>query len=200
MIVHFPLTAPPDTTFQYSNLTSAWLSAIVSRSCQTNLKDFSEEFLLDPLGVVPGEFWPNMYDDYHPLFHLSARDAAKFGLLYLNGGEYAGEQILPAEWVEDSLQTYTFNVSTGAPQNGKIGRYFREIGYGYQWWSARVGEHSFNYAAGHGGQLIILLHDLDMVIVTKADPFFMQHDGEAWKHEKSIINLVGKFISSLPAE
>ena len=91
------------------------------------------------------------------------------------------------------------NVSSGAPQSGKIGRYFRDIGYGYQWWSARVGDHHFNYAAGHGGQLIVLLDELDMIIVTTADPFFQQHDGQSWKHEKAIINLVGR-VHQLLAE
>ena len=54
-----------------------------------------------------------------------------------------------------------------------------------------VGDRYLDSAAGHGGQLIILLHDLDMVVVTTAEPFFMQHDGKAWKHEKAIINMVG---------
>ncbi|MHA1937439.1 MAG: serine hydrolase domain-containing protein [Candidatus Thorarchaeota archaeon] len=200
LMVHFPLTADPGTTFQYSNTTTAWLAAIVSRSCDTNLKAFSEEYLLEPIGAEMGDFWPNKYDDYYPLFHFSARDAAKYGLLYLNHGEFSGEQIVPADWVHDSLQTYSQDVSSGAPQSGKIGRYFRDIGYGYQWWSARVGDHHFNYAAGHGGQLIVLLHELDMIVVTTADPFWQQHDGQSWKHEKAIINLVGEFINSIPGE
>ena len=200
LIVHFPLTADPGTTFQYSNTTSAWLAAIVSHSCDTNLKDFSEKYLLEPIGAEMGDFWPNKYDDYYPLFHLSARDAAKYGLLYLNDGRFGGEQVVPVDWVHDSLKTYSENVSSGAPQSGKIGRYFRDIGYGYQWWSARVGDHHFNYAAGHGGQLIVLLHELNMIVITTADPFWQQHDGESWKNEKAIINLVGEFITSLPGD
>ena len=44
------------------------------------------------------------------------------------------------------------------------------------------------------------LHELDMIVVTTADPFWQQHDGQSWKHEKAIINLVGEFINSLPSE
>jgi CubicO group peptidase (beta-lactamase class C family) len=51
---------------------------------------------------------------------------AKLGLLYLNDGEWEGNQILPAGWVHDSLRTY----SEDAWDN--IGR-FRDIGYGYHW-------------------------------------------------------------------
>ena len=73
-----------------------------------------------------------------------------------------------------------------------------DMGYGYQWWSARSGKHEYNMAWGHGGQLIVLLHDLDMVIVVTADPFFGRSDATTWKHEKNNINLVADFIASLP--
>jgi CubicO group peptidase (beta-lactamase class C family) len=118
---------------------------------------------------------------------------AKFGLLYLNDGEYEGNQIIPADWVHDSLQTY----SEDALDN--VGR-LRDIGYGYQWWSARVGEHHVNFAWGHGGQLIVLVDEFDMVIVVTADPFYLVHTSESWKNEKAHINLVGEFINSFPKE
>lgn len=65
---------------------------------------------------------------------------AKFGLLYLNDGEYQGNQVISAEWVDDSLQTYSENA-----WGHRVGRNFNDIGYGYQWWSARAGDHHFNH-------------------------------------------------------
>ena len=97
--------------------------------------------------------------------------------------------------MHDSLQTYSedpFVLESAS-------RYIGDIGYGYQWWSARLGNHRYNLAWGHGGQLIVLLEEFDMVIVTTADPFFQRHDGQAWKHEKELINLVSMFINSLPS-
>ncbi|MFN2290368.1 MAG: hypothetical protein ACK2UC_04150, partial [Anaerolineae bacterium] len=125
--------------------------------------------------------------------HLTARDMAKFGQLYLDDGQYEGRQIVSADWVHQSLRTY----SEDAWDN--IGR-FRDIGYGYQWWSARAGEHHVNFAWGHGGQLIVLLDELDLVVVTTADPFWLQSDGQSWKHEKATISLVADFVESLPAQ
>jgi CubicO group peptidase (beta-lactamase class C family) len=81
-----------------------------------------------------------------------------------------------------------------------VGRNFNDIGYGYQWWSARAGEYHFNLAWGHGGQLIVLLDEFDMVVVVTSDPFFQQHNDQSWKHEKANINLVSNFINSLPGE
>ncbi len=199
-IEEFPLTRAPGTEFQYSNLTSHWLGVIVARACGTDLRSFGQEFLFTPLGVEVGE-WTQDRDGYHiggAEIRSTARDAAKFGLLYLNDGRHDGKQVVAADWVRESLLQYSEAVSSGGIQAGELGRYFGDIGYGYQWWSARVGEHHVNYAAGHGGQLIILLDEFDMVVVVTADPFFLQHDDESWMHEVANYNLVGKFIQALP--
>jgi CubicO group peptidase (beta-lactamase class C family) len=127
--------------------------------------------------------------------HLTARDTAKFGLLYLNDGVYDGNQIVPADWVHHSLQTYSVNEAFVK----RVGD-FSDIGYGYHWWSANVGRHHVNFAWGHGGKLIVLLDAFDLSIVVTAQPFWKEHDDESWKHEKAIIKLVGKFIDSIPIE
>jgi len=116
---------------------------------------------------------------------------AKFGQLYLDDGQWNGQEIVPSVWVSQSTATY----SDDAWDN--VGK-FRDIGYGYQWWTARAGAHEVVFAWGHGGQLIVLVDELDLVVVTTADPFWKQHDGQSWKHEKACFNLVGRFIGSFP--
>ena len=200
LLESFPLIADPGTEFHYSNLASNWLGIIVDRVSGMNLKAYAEEHLFAPLGIDPGEWGTDAEGHNNGCgdLHLRIRDAAKFGLLYLDEGEYKGEQVIPANWIEDSLRAYSMSVSSGAPSSGRIGRYFRDIGYGYQWWSATISGHHVDYAAGHGGQLIVLLEALDMVIVTTAYPFWLEHTGESWRHEKACFNLVGRFIDSLP--
>ena len=202
LIEGFPLITDPGTEFHYSNLTSNWLGIIVDRATGTNLKAYAEENLFLPIGVEAGEWGTDAEGHNNGCgdLHFTARDAAKFGLLYLNKGEHEGNQVVPANWVRESLQRYSedINLTGGFPANWGLS--FHDIGYGYQWWSARVGDHHFDYAAGHGGQLIVLLDELDMIIVVTAYPFYLQHDDEAWKHELANINLVGEFIESLPSE
>jgi CubicO group peptidase (beta-lactamase class C family) len=197
LIADFPLVSDPGTEFNYSNLTSSWLAIIVARACEMDLKSYAQEHLFSPMDVEVGDWLQDRDGHYIGSggIHLTAREAARFGALYLNDGEYEGKQIIPADWVHDSVQTY----SEGVRDYGRSVR-FRDMGYGYQWWSARTGAHRFNFAWGHGGQLIVLLDELDMVIVTTADPFFGQHDGQSWKHEKAIMNLVGDFVNALPSQ
>jgi len=202
LIEEFPLTADPGTEFQYSNLTSNWLGIIVDRATGTNLKAFAEEHLFSAINVEAGEWGQDAEGHNNGCgdLHFSARDAARFGLLYLNNGEYEGIQVIPADWVSESLQRYSedINLTGGFPANWGLS--ISDIGYGYQWWSAKAGEHYFYYAAGHGGQMIVLLDEFDMVIVVTAYPFYLQHDAESWKHELAIINLWADFIKSLPSE
>ncbi|MFC2105813.1 serine hydrolase domain-containing protein [Candidatus Bipolaricaulota bacterium] len=200
-IVDFPLVSAPGTRFNYSNLTSHLLGAIVTRACETDLMSYANEHLFSPIGAAVGD-WTTDADGYNfgcIEIYLTARDMAKFGLLYLNGGKYEGNQILQGGWVRQSLQMYSEGINFTGWLSSRFGS-FHDLGYGYQWWSGRVGDHHFNYASGHGGQYIILLQDLDMVIVTTADPLYGPDlaSGGGWKFEKPINRLVGEFIESLP--
>ena len=200
--VNFHLVADPGSQFNYSNLSSHFLGVIVARACDADLGAFAQEHLFSPIGAELGK-WITDKDGYRIAggeIHTTARDAAKFGQLYLNDGEYEGNQVVPADWVGESLQSYSPDVWVTHARLNRIGRYFRDLGYGYQWWSATVGGRRIDFAAGHGGQYIVLVHDLDMVIVVTGDPFYIVHTSESWKHEQANLNLVGKFIRSVPGE
>jgi CubicO group peptidase (beta-lactamase class C family) len=196
-IVNFPLTADPGTRFQYSNLTAHWMGIIVARASGKDLKSFGEEYLFSPLGVKVGEDWNRDIDGYYiggGDIQFTARDMARFGQLYIDNGEYEGKQLISPEWVHDSLQTYS------AKTWDNIGN-FRDMGYGYMWWSARAGEYKVNFAWGHGGSLIVLVDGLDMVIVVTADPFYGKDIyWNSWDYEKANIELVANFVNSLPGK
>jgi CubicO group peptidase (beta-lactamase class C family) len=195
-LVDVPLVRDPGTDFEYSNLTAHLLGIVVARACGTDLKSFAQEHLFSPLGVEPG-FWQTDWEGNYLGFSdidLSAYDMAKFGLMYLNNGEYKGTQIVPSDWVHDSLQIYSENA-----WKIRVGRNWRDNGYGYQWWSVQADDHRYNLAWGHGGQQIALLDEFDMVIVVTVDPLHGKHGDEPWKIEKSNLNLVADFIASLPS-
>jgi CubicO group peptidase (beta-lactamase class C family) len=93
-------------------------------------------------------------------FSLSARDAARFGLLFLNGGQWRGRQILPAAWIKESTTTYSPHAESG------------ELGYGYLWWTLpdeRWGAGAIT-AAGNFGQKIAVIPSRRLVVVENVDP------------------------------
>jgi CubicO group peptidase (beta-lactamase class C family) len=199
-LLDFPLSSDPGTKFHYSNLTSHLLGVIVTRACGQDLESYAQQYLFSPMDAELFG-WQVDDDGYNWGFgeiYLTARNMAKFGQMYLDGGVYDGRQILSTDWVEASQQRYSEKIIRGGilPWHGS----FRDRGYGYQWWSSRVGDHYFWYASGHGGNYIILLRDLDMVIVTTADPLHDMWDENPWKYEGAINRLVGRFIKSLPSE
>ncbi|PLP58229.1 amide hydrolase [Mesorhizobium loti] len=117
-----------------------------------------------PIGMedyVPGDGrYATEAASEHPAypFRLSARDAARFGQLYLNGGAWAGKQIVPAAWVKDSTTPYSWT---------KRGRQ----GYGYMWWVLPPEEWGPGaaYAAGFGGQVIAYVPARKLVVVQMVD-------------------------------
>jgi CubicO group peptidase (beta-lactamase class C family) len=194
-LVDVPLVYEPGTRSAYSNLTPHLLGIILARACNTDLKSFAQEHLFDPLGIQPA-FWQTDWEGNYLGFSdidLSSTDLAKFGSLYLNDGKYNGIQVIPAQWVQDSLKVYSKKTWTV-----RVGRNWRDNGYGYLWWSIKAGKHRYNLAWGHGGQQIVVLDDLDMMIVFLADPLHLQHGDGPWKIEKSNLNLLADFVASLP--
>ena len=76
---------------------------------------------------------------------MTSRAMAKFGYLYLEGGDWNGQQIVPADWVEASVANSH---------------------YGYQWWRLSNGGYA---ALGYKGQRIVVIPDLEMVVVVTGE-------------------------------
>ena len=194
-LVYVPLVRDPGSDGEYSNLTPHILGIILARACGTDLKSFALEHLFEPLEIEPG-FWQQDWDGNYLGFSdidLSSTDLAKFGLMIANGGVHNDQQIVPEDWVDDSLKDYTQNI-----WNFRVGRNWRDNGYGYQWWSVRAGNYRYHLAWGHGGQQIAIIDELDMVIVLLVDPLHLQYGDEPWRIEKGNLNLISDFVASLP--
>jgi CubicO group peptidase (beta-lactamase class C family) len=202
LIEELPLSANPGTQFGYSNFTAHLMAIILARAANTDLRSFAQTYLFGPLDVDIG-YWPRDASGYYfgsGELSLTPRAMAKFGLLYLNTGELSGSQIVPSEWVSESLTPTSFDVYgtvIQTPPYGKILSSFDVLDYGYLWWSSKAGVHPLRYAWGHGGQLIVLVSDLNMVVVTSADNLFGQFGETSWRKEKAVMELVGEFISAI---
>jgi CubicO group peptidase (beta-lactamase class C family) len=99
---------------------------------------------------------------------MTARDFARFGLLYLRDGVWEGQRLLPEGWV-DYARTPTFQ-QAGVDANR----------YGAHWWLDFGGPGSFS-ANGYDGQFTIIAPDRDLIIVRHgATPLTLKDNLKAW--------------------
>jgi len=184
-----PVDAAPGTKFTYSSGASMLMSRMIRVATGQSPDDFAMQELFGPLGInnVHWEVyseqgmgagltdWPSPDHDEPLAFGLwlTARDMLKFGELYLNKGVYNGRRILDESWIAASWTRYSHSGNSS---------YFPEPGWGhgYQWWIARLTdlsgrEFSVYFASGWGSQVIFVVPDLDLVVVTTADNY--DHNG-----------------------
>ena len=157
--LHLPVAHKPGTHFNYNTPASYMLSAIVHTVTGENLLDYLRPRLLDPLGIVDAIWSTDSQGIAHGGFGLSitTESIARFGQLYLQRGEWEGEQLLPAEWV---AQATARQVSNGSDPDSAW-----DQGYGYQFWRNRHGAYR---ASGAAGQLALVMPEQDAVVAITA--------------------------------
>jgi CubicO group peptidase (beta-lactamase class C family) len=145
-----PMAAEPGSRWVYCGPDSHLLSAIIQETSGMNALEFAQQHLFGPLGISDA-IWssdPQGYSHGWSNMILTPHDMAKLGYLYLNEGEWDGQQVLSTDWVTAA--------TSPSPSNSD---------YGYQWYLRPSGY----YANGAGGQRIFVFPDLDMVVVTTGD-------------------------------
>ncbi|GAG22550.1 unnamed protein product, partial [marine sediment metagenome] len=151
-VLDLPVIEEPGTRFEYTNGVSHLLSCIITEATGVSALDYARERLFSPLGITEAE-WRNdslgRNWGYSSLY-LTPHDMAKIGYLFLNGGEWDGEQVVPREWVEEATRKH---VHAGTLLDD----------YGFQWWVSPRGYYS---AIGYKGQFIHVVPELDLIMVT----------------------------------
>jgi len=160
----------PGTFWYYNNWDFNALGTIFDQETgEENIYQAFKTRIADPIGMqdFPIESLQYHYESYsmHPYynFRMSARDLARFALLFLREGRWQDQQIIPTDWVQESTATYS--------QTGP------DSGYGYMWWTGvkgglfpnvEVKEHSY-YASGWGGHEAIVLPYRKLVVVHRVN-------------------------------
>ncbi|MFK8011829.1 MAG: serine hydrolase domain-containing protein [Marinicellaceae bacterium] len=141
------------------------LGDILNQVVPDGLYKYSHEKLFKPLGIkeYKWQFTPTNVPNTAGGFQMSTLDNARWGQLYLDNGRYKDEQILPEEWVHDSLKKH---VSIPDRDNEY---------YGYLLWNKTYTINNQNiesfYASGNGGNRIMIFNDLGVIIVITATAY-----------------------------
>jgi CubicO group peptidase (beta-lactamase class C family) len=159
----------PGTFWYYNNWDFNVLGTIFERLTKTNLFREFKARIADPIGMEDFRLDDTQYvggaDSVYPAypFRLTARDMARFGLLFLRNGRWQWRQVVPEGWIKESVTSYS-----DAGDGG---------GYGYMWWVATNGKHLVgvdlpdgSYSArGAGGHYILVVPKFDLVIVHRVN-------------------------------
>jgi CubicO group peptidase (beta-lactamase class C family) len=148
-----PMLASPGTVFQYDSGGAVLLSGMLKRRSKMHAEDYAVRYLFAPLGIRRQSWRSNLTGHTHTGggLHLTARDTAKLGQLYLQNGRWNGAQVVPEAWVRESLQRH---VAFDAHSRGVIG-------YGYLWWVLSDGVYA---AIGRWGQSLFVVPEHDLVV------------------------------------
>jgi CubicO group peptidase (beta-lactamase class C family) len=126
------------------------------------LPDFFDQYLARPLQF--GKYYLNLMPDGQAYMgggaYIRPRDELKLGQLFLNGGVWNGHRIVATSWVQDAIASHTaFDPRYSLGQR-------HEYGFGWHINFLKSGGKTYRvYAAGgNGGQFIIVVPDLDLVI------------------------------------
>jgi CubicO group peptidase (beta-lactamase class C family) len=162
---------PPGTFWYYNNWDFNVLGTIFRQATGEDLFQAFDRRIAQPIGMQDyrpedGEYAleaPSQHAAFG--FRISARDLARFGLLYLHRGRWAERQLIPQAWVDASVTSYS--------ATGNQGSLATKSGYGYMWWiqvnaqahpEFRLPNGSFT-ASGNGGQRLTVIPQLDTIVV-----------------------------------
>lgn len=179
---------PPGSFWYYNNWDFNALGTIYRQSVDDVFASFDRR-IGRPIGMEDFSAADGVYvkeaSSSHPayVFRMSARDLARFGLLFLNGGRWNGAQLIPPTWVTESTSRLSDTEQPGR-------------GYGYLWWtfsSVRSGISGY-FASGYGGQQIVVVPSKHLVVVELVD-LAVNRTGV---RTQRFLDLVGKISASVP--
>jgi len=164
----------PGSVFKYNDVRVNVLSYSLLQVWRRPLPVILKEKIMDPIGASRSWRWFGYSNSWINVdgikvqsvsggghsgggIFINTLDHARFGLLYLRNGNWAGKQLISKEWIK--------NVQNPSAANP---------GYGYMWWLNSGGGRkmegvppSVYYAAGFGGNYILIDYANDIVIVTR---------------------------------
>ncbi|MGE7468224.1 serine hydrolase domain-containing protein [Bosea sp. NPDC003192] len=155
---------PPGSFWFYNNWDFNTLGTIYRQRTGDDIFESFARRIAAPIGMEDFSARDGRYAlspvSIHPAypFRLSARDLARFGVLYTNGGSWNGRQLVPAAWVRESTAPHA---ATDRPTRG----------YAYMWWTLPEGGFGRGaaLASGYGGQLLAIVPDKRLVMVQTAE-------------------------------
>ena len=182
LLLSAKISEPAQQHFQYNDYNTMFLTMIIERTTGMLITEYMQKKLWEPMGMEYSATWTTDNNGFVKSAHglnASAIDFAKLGSLYLNNGFFNGEQIIPADWVMESVRSE-------ASLKNKTGYYpdwinENDFYYGYQWWgNSKLDSNNHFFAWGALGQYIYVIPEKNILFVRQGKEYGLDHEHSSW--------------------
>jgi CubicO group peptidase (beta-lactamase class C family) len=169
----------PGTFWYYNNWDFNALATIFEMETGKGVFHFFQERIANPLEMQDFRLQDCTYargsDSIHAAypFRLTARDMARFGLLFARNGKWKDKQIISEKWIKQSTYPYSKN---------------KYSGYAYMWWCDKLRNIPIRHfsAEGVGYQMIAVFPDIDLVLVNRVNTDDDYHEPKSSEMRKLV--------------
>lgn len=179
-------THAPGTHFFYNNWSFNALGTIFEQQSGVSMGQAFKEWIADPIDMQDFRVEDVRYEEgtesVFPAyrFWITARDLARFGVLYLQQGRWGERRIILERWITRSTTPYS-TIREESPRGA--------IGYGFLWWTYTDGSYM---ATGTGGQKLLIDPSRELVVVNRVDTGEGLRRGLWWEYGPRVNN--GQFL------
>ncbi|WP_413111064.1 serine hydrolase domain-containing protein [Thaumasiovibrio sp. DFM-14] len=187
------MACSPGKCFQYSGAAVELTAKSIEAASQQPIAAFAEQYLFSPLGITAHDWLQREGGGtaYDWGLSLTSRDFAKLGQLYLNQGQWQGEQIVPKQWIEDSYLPAYRNISSGL----NYSRYWYHPHFRVKpdsiWTklTARSEWIPVLMSQGYGNQMIFIFPEQNLLVVLTAGEW-LHHRNLRWHKPSTIARIM----------
>jgi CubicO group peptidase (beta-lactamase class C family) len=168
---------PPGTMYKYHDCAMNQFGNVLTRIAKEPIEELFRRKIADPIGMDPMKWEWQDWGDVDGLtvnggagnksrgIHISAREMARFGHLFLNRGKWDGKQLISSEWVDMAVSP---QVDPGLPAYDSSNN--RGPGtYGFNWWVNGIGsDGTRKWPSAHPETFAALGHNNNVCMVIPA--------------------------------
>jgi CubicO group peptidase (beta-lactamase class C family) len=134
LVEPLPPFFPPGTKYMYWDEATQHYGYTLTQIAGESLHDYLKRRILDPIGITTLDWkWDSTGKvlNWTGGIEISAEDLARFGLLFLNRGNWNGRQLINAHWVDQATRVQVPpSIPNALPNSSRKGSGV----YGYHWW------------------------------------------------------------------
>lgn len=181
-LIDLNMVAQPGTSFTYNSGSTHMLGYALAQAVGMSLPTYADQVLFDKIGIANKE-WEITYTGANggAGLDLSARDLLRFGQLYLQNGLSGDDQIISSELIKDFTTDYHELGWTYSKISG--------LSYSHLWWTTSSPYEAF-FAWGYGGQYVVIVPEIDMVVVSTTEWRYLSAEGGPTSLEMQVLDLI----------